>query len=339
MRTDDFEYDLPEKFIAQRPARPRDSSRLLVLHRESGKVTHRRFYDLPDLLQSGDALVLNQTRVLPARLQARKLETGGRAEILLLRKVGPRDWIAMVGGKAMKAGRRLELKGGIKATIEEELDGPQRRIRFDRSLEGVLPEIGEMPLPPYITEPLRDPEEYQTVFSKGLGSAAAPTAGLHFTPSLLEKLVDKGIEVIFLTLHVGMDTFAPVRAEDPRDHVIHSEWCELPAEAATRLQSVKDGGARIVAVGTTTIRTLETAVREKREGNIEATSGPTDLFILPGFEFQAVDALITNFHLPRSTLLMLVSAFAGRQRILQTYEIAKQEGYRFYSFGDAMLVL
>lgn len=339
MRTEDFNYELPEEFIAQRPVRPRDASRLLVLDRGTGELTHSHFHRLPTLLDSGDTLILNRTRVLPARLAATKSPSGGKAEVLLLRRLKDGEWIAMVGGKGLRKGVRLRFAEGLHAVIVDEHEGPRRRLRFDGPLEARLDELGKMPLPPYITEPLGDPEEYQTVFSERLGSAAAPTAGLHFTPDLLEELKSKGIEIVYLTLHVGMDTFAPVRAEDPCDHPIHSEWCQLSAAAARKLEAARATGGRLVAVGTTSVRTLETAVRQGTGGVIGAYSGPTDLYILPGFEFKAVDALITNFHLPRSTLLMLVSAFVGREQVLEAYEVAKEEGYRFYSFGDAMLIL
>lgn len=339
MRTEDFDYSLPPEFIAQKPARPRDSSRLMVLDRSSGEIRHRNFHQLPDLLRPGDALVLNETRVLPVRLNVHKAETGGRVELLLLKQESPTLWIALVGGKGLRPGRRLQITGGLIATVEEDLGGPRRRIRFEQPIDELLDEIGSMPVPPYITEPLEDPEEYQTVFAELPGSAAAPTAGLHFTPDLLQRLKEKGILTEYVTLHVGWDTFGPVQVQDPTSHPIHSEWCQVQPDVAARLNDWREAGGRVVAVGTTCVRTLETASRQKAEAGLAPFSGPTDLFILPGFQFRAVDAMITNFHLPRSTLLMLVSAFAGRQRIMSAYELAKREGYRFYSFGDAMLIL
>ncbi len=339
MRTEDFDYELPPERIAQRPAQPRDSSRLMVLDRASGDVQHHIFRELPDLLEPSDLLVLNETRVLPARLEARKEPAGGRAEILLLQKEEPAVWTVLVGGKGLRPGRRFRVVGGPTAAVLEDLGGPRRRVRFDEPVEPLLDEIGAMPLPPYIERPLQDPEEYQTVYGKRLGSAAAPTAGLHFTPELLERVQSAGIGLARVILHVGMDTFAPVHEEDPKQHPIHTEWCKVPQEAAERVNATRHGGGRAVAVGTTTVRTLETAARDEGSSEISAFEGPTDLYILPGYSFQAVDALITNFHLPRSTLLMLVSAFAGRERILSAYEVAKREGYRFYSFGDAMLIL
>lgn len=338
MRTDDFDYVLPPERIAQRPARPRDHSRLMILTRDTGRIEHARFDSLPSFLRGGDRLVLNETRVLAARLRARKLPTGGKCEILLLRRLGDRTWETWVGGRGLDAGRRLRVENGPQALIEDDLGGHRRRIRFDESISPMLDRIGSMPVPPYIHAPLEDPEEYQTVFGRVPGSAAAPTAGLHFTPELLERLRRGRVEVGFVTLHIGLDTFAPVETWDPTLHPIHSEWCQLGEEEARRLREGKRTGARIIAVGTTSVRTLESACRNPA-GEIQAFEGSTDLFILPGFEFRAVDAMITNFHLPRSTLLMLVSAFAGRENILHAYETAVREGYRFYSFGDAMLIV
>ncbi len=312
----------------------------MVIDRASGEIRHHHFHDLPDLLVPGDALVVNRTRVIPARLRARKAPGGGRAEILLLRRLDDQRWEAMVGGKGLKPGRRLEVEGGPGVEILEDLGGPKRLVGFDMPIDLKLDRIGEMPLPPYITAPLKRRDDYQTVYAEEPGSAAAPTAGLHFTPGLLKRLDSAGIERIDVTLHVGLDTFAPVNEANPETHHIHTEWCQLSPSAAEHLNEVRSRGGRIVAVGTTSARTLETAARLASPGQVAAPfEGPTDLFILPGFEFKAVDVLITNFHLPRSTLLMLVSAFAGRDQILRTYEIAKAEGYRFYSFGDAMLLL
>jgi S-adenosylmethionine:tRNA ribosyltransferase-isomerase len=338
VRTSDYDYELPQDRIAQHPAHPRDSSRLLVLDRRTGDIRHHVFRDLPSLMTAGDALVLNQTRVLPARLHATKAGSGGQVEILLLRREAPAVWQAMVGGKRVDPGRRLLLADGLGAEVQADLGGPRRRLRFDRPLDAELDQLGEMPLPPYIHEPLSRSDDYQTVFAETPGSAAAPTAGLHFTPQLLDDLNEHGIHLVRLTLHVGMDTFAPVRETNPVQHHIHSEWCQLSAQGAEILNAARAAGGRVIPVGTTSVRTLETAVRQTEDDQINAYSGDTDLYILPGFEFKASDALITNFHLPRSTLLMLVSAFAGRQRVLDTYRLAIEGGYRFYSFGDAMLI-
>ncbi|HEX9797437.1 MAG TPA: tRNA preQ1(34) S-adenosylmethionine ribosyltransferase-isomerase QueA [Anaerolineales bacterium] len=338
MHTDDFDYQLPSDRIAQRPAQPRDSSRLLLLDRASGRLEHHTFHQLPDLLRPGDALVLNETRVRPVRLHGRKTDGGGKVELLLLEKQTDVRWQAMVGGSGLRPGRRIALANGLQAEVVDQLEGPRRLIEFTHPVEPVLDELGEMPLPPYIHEPLQHPDDYQTVFAQQPGSAAAPTAGLHFTPELLERLAGAGVSLVRLTLHVGMDTFAPVKTENPAEHPIHTEWCELTPEAAMQLERLRQAGDRIVAVGTTSVRTLETAARSKGS-QLGPWSGPTDLFILPGFTFQVVDAMITNFHLPRSSLLMLVSAFAGRQRILDAYQSAIDHGYRFYSFGDAMLIV
>lgn len=340
MRTDDFSYELPPDRIAQRPARPRDSSRLLRLERESGSLSHHHIRELTGLLNPGDGLVFNNTRVFPARLHGRKQPDGGKVEVLLLRELAEHQWLAMVGGKRVLQGTVIHFKGGLGATVIEELEGPRRRVAFDRSPWPTIEREGEMPLPPYITEPLRDHDDYQTVFADPLGAAAAPTAGLHFTSRLLQELSERGLELIQVTLHVGMDTFAPVHEADPRDHRIHSEWCELASEAARQINKIRTDGGRLVAVGTTAVRTLETAASHSRTaGQVAPFRGATDLFILPGYEFKVVDALITNFHLPRSTLLMLVSAFAGRSAVLGAYAQAIEAGYRFYSFGDAMLIL
>ncbi len=339
MRTTDFDYDLPEAYIAQEPVEPRDSARLMVLDRATGEITHAVFREIGRFLRPGDLLVANQTRVIPARLFARK-PTGGKVEILLLRREAPAQWQALVRGRGLVAGKRLLLANDLEAEIVAVLDGPLRRIRFTRPLDDTLDRLGKVPLPPYIRRPLEDPERYQTVFAREAGSAAAPTAGLHFTPRLLEELRTQGVGFATVTLHVGLDTFAPVKEDDPREHKIHTEWCEVSAETAAVINRARAAGGRIIAVGTTSVRTLETAARRARPGEVVSPwAGDTDLFILPGFRFLAVDAMITNFHLPKSTLLMLVSAFAGRERILGAYEVAKQEGYRFFSFGDAMLIL
>jgi len=344
MKTSDFDYTLSESSIGQTPAEPRDSSRLLVLHRATGEIKHHIFREIGDYLHPGDLLVLNQTRVIPARIYARK-ETGGRVELLLLRRRDELTWEALVGGKGLRVGKTIKVEDGPQAEIIELLNGSERLIKFSEPIEPYFATVGNVPLPPYIHETLSDPERYQTVYARDPGSAAAPTAGLHFTPRLLEELQAKGVKIAYVTLHVGLDTFAPVTEENPEEHVIHTEWCELPLETADLINQTKQAGRRVVAVGTTSVRTLESAMRYSKfddsmtEYRISPFVGPTSLYILPGYEFKVVDAMITNFHLPRSTLLMLVSAFAGRETILKTYETAIREGYRFYSFGDAMLIL
>lgn len=340
MKTSDFDYDLPAEYIAQTPIEPRHDARLLVLERNAAALQHTRFWELGRFLQAGDLLVLNETRVIPARLYARKLPGGGRVELLLLRRQNERTWEALAGGKGLAPGRRLQVEGGPLAEVLAAPGGARRLVRFAEPLEPYLPSAGKVPLPPYIHAPLADPERYQTVYARRSGSAAAPTAGLHFTPALLESLRRQGIAFATLTLHIGLDTFAPVDEEDPRAHAIHTEWCQVTAECAEAVNRARRAGKRVVAVGTTSVRALETAALAARSGEaIAPCAGPTGLFILPGHTFRAVDALVTNFHLPRSTLLMLVSAFAGRERILKAYDEAKRLGYRFYSFGDAMLIL
>jgi S-adenosylmethionine:tRNA ribosyltransferase-isomerase len=341
MKTSDFDYYLPKASIAQTPLEPRDSSRLLVLHRDTGLLEHRIFREIGDYLQEGDLLVLNQTRVIPARIYARR-ESGGRVEMLLLRRRDALTWEALVGGKGLRVSTRLLVENGPSAEIIEILDRSERLIKFDEPIEPYFPKVGNVPLPPYIHEKLSDPERYQTVYAREPGSAAAPTAGLHFTPRLLEELQVKGIKIAYVTLHVGLDTFAPVNEENPQEHKIHTEWCELPQETADLINEIKQSGGRVIAVGTTSVRTLEgVASLQSPITNYELQpfTGPTSLYILPGYQFKIVDAMITNFHLPKSTLLMLVSAFAGREKILETYKTAIQEGYRFYSFGDAMLIV
>lgn len=339
MRTDDFDYTLPPGLIAQHPADPRDSSRLLVYKRRSGEIEETVFNQITRFLEDKDVLVLNETRVLPARLWARKLPGGGVVELLLLKRLAPGKWEALVGGKGLHTGRELELIAGGHCQVVDEPGGARRLLEFDLEVEQRLSQIGEMPLPPYIHEPLKDPGQYQTVYAHESGSAAAPTAGLHFTDSLLERIRESGVKLAFVTLHVGLDTFAPVREADPEQHQIHSEWCSITEATVNLINQHRELGGRVIAVGTTTVRTLETAARAGSPGQLSAFEGPTRLYILPGFEFQAVDALITNFHLPRSTLLMLVSAFTGRERILELYKHAISADYRFYSFGDAMLIL
>lgn len=338
MKTSDFDYHLPKRLIAQSPMEPRDAARLLVLHRASGSVEHRIFRDLDAYLRPDDLLVLNRTRVLPARIHARK-PSGGHVELLLLRKRDQLTWEALVGGKRVAVGSHLLLERGPEAEVVAMLDGADRLVRFSGPIEPHLHTVGNMPLPPYIHEPLKDPESYQTVYGTEAGSAAAPTAGLHFTTDLLHRLGALGVARAFVTLHVGLDTFAPVTENEPSRHTIHSEWCDVPLSCTALINATHRRSGRVVAAGTTSVRALESAARQAPESQIAPFSGDTGLFILPGFAFRVVDALITNFHLPRSTLLMLVSAFAGRELILETYELAKREGYRFYSFGDAMLIL
>lgn len=338
MKTIDFDYELPAEYIAQTPLEPRDSSKLLVLSRADGSLTHAVFHDIGDYLNAGDLLVVNKTRVIPARIYARK-PTGGRVEILLLRKNADDTWLAMLGGKRLKVGMHLSIEGGPQVEILAEQDGANRTIRFTEAVEGFLPHIGNTPLPPYIHEKLRDPERYQTIYSQDAGSAAAPTAGLHFTQALIDSLKEKGIAFDEVLLHVGLDTFAPVNEENVEEHAIHREWCQVSAATAEHIRRTKQAGGRIIAVGTTTVRTLESAARAvPPEELIRAYEGMTDLFILPGYPFRVVDAMITNFHLPKSTLIMLVSAFAGWDNIRHAYEVAKQQHYRFYSFGDAMFI-
>ncbi len=347
MKTSDFDYALPPECIAQTPVEPRDSSRLLVLTRDTGTLEHSIFRNIGNYLKPGDLLVLNQTRVIPARLFARK-PTGGRVELLLLRKRDDLTWEALVGGKGLRVASKVKIEEGPEAEILEILNGAERLVRFAEPIEPYFPRVGHVPLPPYIHEKLDDPERYQTVYAREPGSAAAPTAGLHFTPRLLDELQAQGVRLGWVTLHVGLDTFAPVTEDDPAEHKIHTEWCELPPETADLINQTRARGGRVIAVGTTSVRTLESAASlntEHRPLNTEhcslltAFTGPTSLYILPGYQFKVVDAMITNFHLPKSTLLMLVSAFAGRETILHAYEVAKREGYRFYSFGDAMLIL
>lgn len=336
MKTTDFDYHLPAASIAQTPLEPRDSSRLLVLHRQDGHIQHTIFRHVKDHLRPGDLLILNQTRVIPARLYAHK-PTGGKVEILLLRREDERTWECLVGGKGMSAGRRVCLQDGLEAEIVAVLEGSRRRVRFDEPVEHHLSADGQMPLPPYIHEKLNDPERYQTVYALTPGSAAAPTAGLHFTPSLLQEIQQMGVQTASVTLHVGLDTFAPVTEDDPAEHKIHTEWCELTPQVAEQIRATRRAGGRVIAVGTTSVRTLESAAQGREE--IAAFCGPTSIYILPGYQFKVVDAMITNFHLPKSTLIMLVSAFAGRETILRAYQTAIESGYRFFSFGDAMFII
>jgi S-adenosylmethionine:tRNA ribosyltransferase-isomerase len=339
MQTSDFDYELPPTAIAQTPAEPRDSSRLLVMDRHTGALQHAVFNQIGGFLRPGDLLVWNETRVIPARLYARK-PTGGKAEILLLNRRDLTTWEALVGGKGLGEGKHLTLEDGLDVEIAAVLEGSRRLVRFAEPVEGHLAQVGHTPLPPYIHAPLHDPERYQTVYAKTPGSAAAPTAGLHFTPGLIAALQSQGVRFASVTLHVGLDTFAPVTAADPAEHKIHTEWCELPAATAHLINQTKSAGGRVIAVGTTSVRTLESAACSLPPAPcpLPPFSGPTSIYILPGYPFNVVDALITNFHLPKSTLIMLVSAFAGRENVLHAYHTAIRQGYRFYSFGDAMLI-
>jgi S-adenosylmethionine:tRNA ribosyltransferase-isomerase len=375
--TSDFDYYLPEDRIAQQPIEPRDASRLLVVHRATGELDHRRFRDIVDYLCPGDVLVANETRVIPARLRAVKDPSGGRVEVLLLSRRDPLCWEALVKGRRVPMGQRLlfAVPGAapLAATVEAVIPAGGRLLRFDEPLDGRLAAVGEVPLPPYIHEPLQDPERYQTVYARAEGSTAAPTAGLHFTPELIARTRDMGVEWVSILLHIGLDTFRPVTEERAEDHRIHTEYCRLSAEAADSINRAVVEGRRVIAVGTTSVRVLETAARGIEEGvgpestrvgpestrvgpestrvgpestrvGPESTrmgpwDGPTDLFIIPGYRFRVVDALVTNFHLPRSSLLMLISAFADRDLIMRAYETAVREGYRFYSLGDSMLIL
>ena len=340
MKTSDFFYDLPKELIAQTSVEPRDHSRLMVLHKESGEVEHRHFYDVIDYLNPGDCLIVNDSRVLPARLYGQKEGTGGHMEFLLLQNLGNDQWETLAKpGKKAKPGAVFTFGDGkLRAVVKEVKEDGNRIVQFfyEGSFYAILDEIGQMPLPPYIKEKLQDKERYQTVYSHEVGSAAAPTAGLHFTPELMEKIRRKGIAIGFVTLHVGLGTFRPVSVENVLDHKMHAEHYSMPAETAELIQKTKQNGGRVIAVGTTSCRTLESVAAQ--HGRICECEGWTDIFIYPGFQFKVLDALITNFHLPESTLVMLVSALAGRENILHAYETAVKEKYRFFSFGDAMLI-
>jgi S-adenosylmethionine:tRNA ribosyltransferase-isomerase len=339
LKTSDFDYDLPKKCIAQEPIEPRDSSRLLVLHRDSGEIQHSQFKEISKFLQPGDLLVINTTRVIPARLFAQKISTGGRIELLLLRKEDQMSWEVLVGGKGLKPGTLVQVEAGPQAEIQADLGGSRRIIRFNTPIEEVLYEIGHVPLPPYIHKPINNPGRYQTVYALHSGSAAAPTAGLHFTEELVGSLSSLGINFAEITLHIGLDTFAPVTEDDPLKHTIHTEWFRINETAAAQINQAHAERRRIIAVGTTSVRALESASRYATKPDIVASmEGMTNLLILPGYKFKVVDVMVTNFHLPRSTLIMLVSAFASREMILDCYRIAIEQGYKFYSFGDAMLV-
>ncbi len=356
MRTSDFDYHLPPELIAQTPIEPRDSSRLLALNRASGRIEHRQFLDIAEYVQPGDVMVFNQSRVIPARLYGRRQDTGGKVELLLLRREGPGVWQALgQPGRSLRPGAKVVVVPAdldLQPTLEVEvLAGRADGVKSVRlSSEEGIDALGQMPLPPYIHQRLADPERYQTVYAREPGSAAAPTAGLHFTPDLMGALQEQGVELAFVTLHVGLDTFRPVKGEDPAAHEIHTEYFELGPEAAVALNCARNEGRRIIAVGTTTVRVLEQTAQlmtEQGKDQIASVSGQAGLYILPGHSFRLVDAMITNFHLPRSTLLMLVSAFAenepsvesGRELMLRAYREAIERGYRFYSFGDAMLIL
>ncbi|SCJ73724.1 S-adenosylmethionine:tRNA ribosyltransferase-isomerase [uncultured Clostridium sp.] len=341
MNKSDFYYDLPQELIAQKPMEPRDASRLMVVHRAQDRIEHRHFYDILEYLSPGDVLVVNHTRVIPARLYGRKVGTGGKIEFLLLKRLSRDEWeVILKPGKKAPVGARFEFGNGeLVAEIIGHADEGGRIVRFSYEgvFEQVLERLGQMPLPPYIHERLEDRDRYQTVYAKYDGSAAAPTAGLHFTPELLDKVKQKGVEIVPILLHVGLGTFRPVKEEHVEDHHMHSEYYEVSPEAADQINAAHARGNKIFAVGTTSVRTLESVADEA--GVVHAGSGWTDIFIMPGYKFKAVDALITNFHLPESTLLMLVSAFASREQILNAYEIAVQEGYQFFSFGSAQLLL
>lgn len=340
MKTHDFYYDLPEELIAQTPLERRDGSRLLCMDRQTGELTHRHFYDLAELLQPGDCLVMNNSRVLPARLLGHRVPSGGAVEVLLLKDQGEGVWECLTKpGRKTHTGTELSFGDGeLTATVVGEREDGNKLVQFHYSgifLE-VLERLGKMPLPPYIKKELEDGERYQTVYSKVNGSAAAPTAGLHFTKELLETLEQKGVKLAYVTLHVGLGTFRPVKADDISDHHMHSEFCMMSHETADTINETKKAGGRVICVGTTSCRTLESLAKD--DGSFEESSAWTDIFIYPGYQFKAMDALITNFHLPESTLVMLVAAFTSREKILHAYEVAVGERYRFFSFGDAMFI-
>ncbi len=355
MNISDFDYDLPEELIAQEPVEPRDASRLMVLNRQTQEIEHRLFRDIYDYLNPGDVLVLNDTRVIPARLHGERADTGGKLEVLLLRQLNETDWHVLIGGKRAETGMSIRFNGGqLTADVIDMLADAERIIRFSQPVDDLLDELGEMPLPPYIHAPLTDQERYQTIYSRNTGSAAAPTAGLHFTPDLLLAAREHGVQLAFCTLTIGLDTFQPVRVDQITEHRIHSESARLTSENARIINDARLAGGRIVAVGTTTARTLETAAILSAGGDpsqpqesedrcpwrpVIAFEQDTDLFIYPGYKWRAVDAMVTNFHLPRSTLLMMIGSYTGMDLMRSAYESARQERYRFYSFGDAMLIL
>ena len=341
MKKSDFYYDLPEELIAQKPVEPRNSSRMMVVDRKTGEISHNHFYNLCDNLKKGDLLVLNDSRVLPARLYGEKMDSAGPIEFLLLEQKEEKIWeIICKPGKRAKVGARFTFGNNkLFAEVKEVKDDGNRIVRFscDGSFYTVLDEIGQMPLPPYITEKLENSERYQTVYSRELGSAAAPTAGLHFTKEMLKEIKEKGIDIAYITLHVGLGTFRPVKEDDILNHKMHSEQYSISKETADKINRTKQNGGRVIAVGTTTCRTLESVA--KFYGDISEREGYTDIFIYPGYEFKVIDSLITNFHLPESTLIMLVSAFLGYERTMNAYKVAVEEKYRFFSFGDAMLII
>ena len=340
IKTSDFYYDLPPELIAQTPLQQRDSSRLLTLHKETGETEHHHFYELPKYLRPGDCLVLNNSRVLPARLIGKREPGGGACEVMLLIDRGDKVWECLVRpGKKLRPGTRLSFGDGkLTAEVTEVLEGGNRLVRFE--YEGIfleiLEQLGKMPLPPYIKAELQDSERYQTVYSKEVGSAAAPTAGLHFTKELLEEIRAMGVKVCYVTLHVGLGTFRPVKVEDVNNHEMHSEYCMISAETAETINRTKREGGRVICVGTTSCRTIESWAAE--DGTLKETAGWTNIFIYPGYKFKVLDCLVTNFHLPESTLIMLISALAGRDHVLAAYEEAVKERYRFFSFGDAMFI-
>ena len=338
MKTSDFSYDLPSELIAQHPAQKRDQSRLMLLNKKTGEINHKKFYNIIDYLNNGDVLVLNDTRVMPARIFGHRPEKDESIEILLLNHNGDTWETLAKPGKKLKIGTEIIFSDELKAEVVDISEDGSRFLKFIYSgiFEEILDRLGEMPLPPYIQEKLEDKERYQTVYSKEIGSAAAPTAGLHFTKELLKKIEEKGIEICFITLHVGLGTFRPVKVEDVTKHKMHSEYYIIRDDVAQKINTAKDEGRRIVAVGTTSIRTLESAADDK--GYVKAKSGWTDIFIYPPYKFKCVDALITNFHLPESTLIMLVSSLSTKEIILNAYKVAVKEKYRFFSFGDAMFI-
>ncbi len=340
MKTSEFDYSLPRERIAQTPLEPRDASRLLVLHRDTGALEHRIFRDITDYLRPGDLLVANESRVIPARLFGHKAGSGGKVELLLLNRRDEVTWEVLVRGRRVAVGATIEFAEKLTATIQVITDTGGRLVRFDRPVEPYLDRLGVLPLPPYIHTALVDPGRYQTVYARVQGSAAAPTAGLHFTPALVARIQEMGVGFSFVTLHIGLDTFKPIQEESVEQHHIHTEFCLLPAETAQAVQLTKSRGGRVIAVGTTAVRTLESAARMvDGEWRVEPFAGPTSLYIYPGYQFRAVDAMITNFHLPRSTLLCLVSAFTGKAKMDAAYSEAIRLGYRFFSFGDAILLL
>ncbi len=340
MRVDEFDYNLPEELIAQTPLDQRDHSSLLVLHRRDGGIEHRNFYDILDYLNEGDLLVLNDSKVIPARIFGTRAETGGVVEVLLLKALEENVWEALVKpGKKARPGQVIDFQGEMSGMVLEILDDGKRKIRFHHeasTIYEVLDRIGKMPLPPYITAQLEDQNRYQTVYARELGSAAAPTAGLHFTDDLLERARRKGVKIGFVTLHVGLGTFRPVKAEEIKDHIMHSEYFSIPDETVRLIEETKKVGKRVISVGTTATRTLESGFDESL--NCIRRSGDTNIFIYPGYQFKVIDGLITNFHLPKSTLMMLVSALAGKEKIMNAYRVAVEKRYRFFSFGDAMFI-